>query len=141
MVGRPKYESEFDRGNQHYVLSKLEQAFGVPAERPIEEYAGYDGMFTFPDGRKCIVEVKVRRNERRRYPTYMLSKMKYDNLCAFAGSGGDALLAVQWTDELGVIQLPAEHRVSTGGRYDRNDPMDIEQVVLIPTRKFKRVPE
>lgn len=141
MVGRPKYESEADRGNQHYVLSKLERAFGIPAERPTEEFASYDGVFTFNKGRKCVVEVKVRRNERRRYPTYMLSKMKYDILCEFAAQGADALLAVQWTDELGVIQIPAEHSVSTGGRYDRNDPMDVEQVVLIPTRKFKRVPE
>jgi hypothetical protein len=140
MVGRPKYESDADRSNQHYVLTKLEQAFGVPAERPTEEFASYDGVFTL-GGRKCAVEVKVRRNERARYPTYMLSKMKYDILCGFAAQGADALLAVQWTDQLGVIQLPAEHKVSTGGRYDRNDPMDVEQVVLIPTHKFKRVPE
>ena len=141
MVGRPKYESEGDRRNQHYVLSKLEQAFGVPAERPSEEFASYDGMFTFGSGRKCVVEVKVRRNPRRQYPTYMLSKMKYDNLCGFVEQGMDALLVVQWTDELGVIQIPAEHTVSTGGRYDRNDSRDIERVVLIPTSKFKRVPE
>lgn len=141
MAGRPKYESDADRGNQHYVLTKLERAFGIPAERPTDEFASYDGMFTFPKGRKCAVEVKVRRNERGRYPTYMLSKMKYDILCGFAEQGADALLAVQWTDQLGVIQLPAEHRVSTGGRYDRNDPMDVEQVVLIPTHKFIRVPE
>lgn len=141
MVGRPKYESDADRRNQHHVLAKLEQAFGIPAERPSDEFAFYDGMFTFGGGRKCVVEVKVRRNERRRYPTYMLSKMKYDTLCNVALNGADALLAVQWTDELGVIQIPAEHTVSTGGRYDRNDPMDVEQVVLIPVTKFKRVPE
>jgi hypothetical protein len=140
MVGRPKYESEADRGNQNYVLSKLERAFGIPAERPTEEFAFYDGMFTF-NSRKCVVEVKVRKNERSRYPTYMLSKMKYNTLCDAVEMGTDALLAVQWTDQLGVIQLPAEHTVSTGGRYDRNDPKDVEEVVLIPIKKFKRVPE
>ena len=141
MAGRPKYESEGDRHNQHHVLTKLERAFGLPVEHPSEEFAFYDGVFTFGDKRKCVVEVKVRRNERRRYPTYMLSKMKYDRLCEFVEQGVDVLLAVQWTDELGVIQIPAKHTVSTGGRYDRNDPMDVEQVVLIPTSKFKRVPE
>jgi len=140
MVGRPKYESEADRGNQNYVLSKLERAFGIPAERPTEEYSFYDGVFTI-GGTKCVVEVKVRKNERDRYPTYMLSKMKYDTLCNVTEQGADALLAVQWTDQLGVIQLPTEHTVSTGGRYDRNDPRDVEQVVLIPVKKFKRVPE
>ena len=139
MVGRPKYESEADRGNQHYVMSKLERAFGLSGYTPDEEYAFYDGVFTFGD-RKCVVEVKVRKNERSRYPTYMLSKAKYDSLCSMVEQGADALLAVQWTDQLGVIQLPTEHRVSKGGRYDRNDPMDVEEVVLIPIRKFKRVP-
>ena len=140
MVGRPKYESAADRGNQHYVLSKLGRAFGLEAEVPTEEYAFYDGLFSFED-RKCVVEIKVRKNERSRYPTYMLSKRKYDSLCGLTGQNIDALLAVQWTDQLGVIQLPAEHTISTGGRYDRGDPMDVEQVVLIPVAKFKRVPE
>jgi hypothetical protein len=140
MAGRPKYESAVDRGNQNHVLGKLERAFGVRAHLPTEEYAFYDGVFDF-GGSKCVVEVKVRRNERSRYPTYMLSKMKYDTLCSVTEQGADALLAVQWTDQLGVIQLPAEHTVSTGGRYDRNDPRDVEQVVLIPVKKFKRVPE
>jgi hypothetical protein len=140
MAGRPKYESAADRGNQHYVLSKLGRAFGLEAEVPTEEYAFYDGMFSFND-RKCVVEVKTRKNERNRYPTYMLSKRKYDALCGVANQNIDALLAVQWTDQLGVIQLPTEHTVSTGGRYDRSDPMDVETVVLIPVTKFKRVPE
>ena len=112
----------------------------MDAELPTEEYAFYDGMFSFND-RKCVVEVKTRKNERNRYPTYMLSKNKYDTLCGATSHNMDALLAVQWTDQLGVIQLPTEHIVSTGGRYDRNDPMDVEQVVLIPTVNFKRVPE
>ena len=140
MVGRPKYESADDRSNQHYVISKLEVAFGARAQTPVEEYASYDGVFDF-SSRPFVVEVKVRKNERNRYPTYMLSKMKYDTLCGMAKHGTDALLAVQWTDQLGVIQLPTRHTVSTGGRYDRNDPMDVEQVVLIPVKKFKRVPE
>jgi hypothetical protein len=140
MAGRPKYESAADRGNQHYVLSKLGRAFGLEAEVPTEEYAFYDGLFSFED-RKCVVEIKVRKNERSRYPTYMLSKRKYDSLCGLTSQNIDALLAVQWTDQLGVIQLPAEHTISTGGRYDRGDPMDVEQVVLIPVTKFKRVPE
>lgn len=141
MAGRPKYESAGDRDNQYSVLSKLERAFGsATAHLPTEEYAFYDGVFTI-GGRKCVVEVKVRKNERSRYPTYMLSKMKYDTLCSVTQQGADALLAVQWTDQLGVIQLPTEHTISTGGRYDRNDPQDVEQVVLIPIKKFKRVPE
>lgn len=140
MGSRPKYESAADRGNQYHVLSKLEHAFGVGAHLPTEEYAFYDGVFNL-GGTKCVVEVKVRKNERNRYPTYMLSKMKYDTLCNVTEQGADALLAVQWTDQLGVIQLPTEHTVSTGGRYDRNDSRDIEQVVLIPVKKFKRVPE
>jgi hypothetical protein len=140
MNHRPKYESESDRSNQHYVLSKLGQAFGLQAETPTEEYSFYDGMFSFGD-RKCVVEIKVRKNERSRYPTYMLSKRKYDALCGVTVQDIDALLAVQWTDQLGIVQLPTEHTVSTGGRYDRNDSHDVERVVLIPIGAFTRVSE
>jgi hypothetical protein len=39
------------------------------------------------------------------------------------------------------VQVPVEHTVSTGGRYDRGDSRDVERVVLIPTDVFIRVPE
>jgi hypothetical protein len=138
--GRPIYESDADRSNQAGVVAKLEQAFGLPAITPKSALAPFDAAFRFTHN-PCVVEVKVRRNTRARYPTYMLSEAKYNALCAFGDRGINALLAVQWTDQLGVVQLPVEHTVTTGGRYDRGDSRDVERVVLIPTDAFIRVPE
>jgi hypothetical protein len=138
--GRPIYESDADRSNQAGVVAKLERAFGLPAITPKSALAPFDAAFRFTHN-PCVVEVKVRRNTRARYPTYMLSEAKYNALCAFGDRGINALLAVQWTDQLGVVQLPVEHTVTTGGRYDRGDSRDVERVVLIPTDAFIRVPE
>ena len=140
MPGRPIYESDADRSNQAGVVAKLEQAFGLPAITPKSALAPFDAAFRFTHN-PCVVEVKVRRNTRARYTTYMLSEAKYNALCAFGDRGINALLAVQWTDQLGVVQLPVEHTVTTGGRYDRGDSRDVERVVLIPTDAFIRVPE
>jgi hypothetical protein len=137
---RPIYESETDRNNQAAVVAKLERAFGLTATAPEDRFAPYDAMFSSPPHR-CVVEIKVRRNTRDRYPTYMLSSAKYNALCAATDTGVDALLAVQWADQLGIVKVPCEHSVSTGGRYDRGDSRDVESVVLIPTASFSRVSE
>jgi hypothetical protein len=134
---RPIYESDADRSNQAGVVAKLERAFGLTATAPQDRFAPYDAVFRFTH-RPCVVEIKVRRNTRARYDTYMLSEAKYNALCAVEAN---ALLAVQWTDQLGVVQLPVEHTVTTGGRFDRGDNRDVERVVLIPTDAFIRVPE
>jgi hypothetical protein len=136
MPSRPIYESDADRSNQASVVAKLERAFGLTATAPQDRFAPYDAVFCFTH-RPCFVEIKVRRNARAKYDTYMLSAAKYDALCAV---DANALLAVQWTDQLGVVQLPVEHTVTTGGRSDRGDSRDIERVVLIPTEAFIPVP-
>jgi len=133
---RPIYESDADRSNQASVVAKLERAFGLTATAPQDRFAPYDAVFRFTH-RPCVVEIKVRRNTRARYDTYLLSETKYNALCAV---DANALLAVQWTDQLGVVQLPVEHTVTTGGRSDRGDSRDIERVVLIPTEAFIPVP-
>jgi hypothetical protein len=140
MPGRPVYESDADRSNQAGVITKLERAFGLTATAPRDPFAPYDAVFR-RQPRPCVVEIKVRRNERARYETYLLSEGKYNALCAIDARGADALLAVQWTDELGIVQVPVEHTVSTGGRYDRGDSRDVERVVLIPTSSFITVKE
>jgi hypothetical protein len=96
-----------------------------------------DSMLVKNGSAKVVVEVKTRRNERLKYPTYMLSYDKYKALCGWGTIGFVPILLVQWTDDLGYVKLPIEHVVSTGGRYDRGDPKDIETVALIDTNKFK----
>lgn len=140
MRRRPTYESKADRGRQASVVAKLEHAFSLPATAPKDPFASYDAIFRFAH-HACVVEIKVRRNPREQYDTYMLSEAKYLALCSLVERGANALLAVQWTDELGVVRIPAEHTVGTGGRFDRGDSRDVERVVWIPIGAFIRVPE
>jgi hypothetical protein len=137
---RPVYESDADRANQAGVIAKLERAFGLTATAPRDPFAPYDAVFRFTH-RPCVVEIKVRRNERARYETYLLSEHKYNALCAIDARGANALLAVQWTDQLGVVRLPTDHTIAFGGRFDRGDNRDVERVVLIPTSSFTTVTE
>ena len=139
-MSRPVYESDADRSNQATDVAKLERAFGQTAIAPKDPFAAYDVVF---DGQKrpCVVEIKVRRNAREKYPTYMLSEKKYNALCAIHAKGADALLAVQWTDALGTVRVPVEHTAGTGGRYDRGDSFDVEPVVHIPINSFTTVTE
>jgi hypothetical protein len=139
-VSRPVYESDADRSNQATVIAKLERAFGLTATAPKDPFARYDAVFR-RQPRPYVVEIKVRHNTSEKYPTYMLSEQKYNALCSIHARGADVLLAVQWTDQLGYVQVPVKHTVSTGGRYDRGDSRDVERVVLIPTDVFTRVLE
>ena len=137
---RPVYESDADRSNQAGVIAKLERAFGLTATAPKDPFAPYDAVFR-RQPRPYVVEIKVRRNTREKYPTYMLSERKYNDLCAVHAQGADVLLAVQWTDQLGTVQVPVEHTLGTGGRYDRGDSRDVERVVHIPISSFTTVTE
>jgi hypothetical protein len=139
-VSRPVYESDADRSNQATVIAKLERAFGLTATAPKDPFARYDAVFR-RQPRPYVVEIKVRHNTREKYSTYMLSEQKYNALCAIHARGADVLLAVQWTDQLGTVQVPVEHTLGTGGRYDRGDSRDVERVVHIPISSFTTVTE
>ena len=139
-MSRPVYESDADRSNQATVIAKLERAFGLTATAPKDPFAPYDAVFR-RQPRPYVVEIKVRHNTREKYPTYMLSERKYNDLCAIHARGADVLLAVQWTDALGTVQVPVEHTLGTGGHYDRGDSRDVERVVHIPISSFTTVTE
>lgn len=132
---RPTYEKPQDVANEETAVGKFCTVVNCEAVKlPMKSRA--DSLL-FRDGKaKFIVEVKTRRNVRLKYPTYMISQDKYAALCEWEHKGFTPLLLVQWADALGVVNVPVEHTVSTGGRYDRNDPKDVESVVLIKVEAF-----
>ena len=84
----------------------------------------------------AIVEVKRRYNEMSRYDTYMISKGKLERITEAAERLGVAgLVVVQFSDFLAYFYADRALEtgvVATGGRYDRDDPQDTEEVVHIP---------
>lgn len=139
MAYRPRYETAEDVANEYAAVGEFAALFpGAEVTRLSRE--GHAFTVLSKNGRpRVIVEVKTRRNSSHRYPTFMISKQKYDALCALHDRGFVTGMLVQWTDRLGYVSVPVEHTVNVGGRYDRNDPKDVETVVYIKTGKFETV--
>jgi hypothetical protein len=139
MVGRPRYETVEDVANERAVVGVFASLFpGAEATRLSDE--GHAFTVLAKNGRPRIaVEIKTRRNSSYQYPTFMISKRKYDALCALNAKGLRTGMLVQWTDRLGYVSVPVEHRTKMGGRYDRGDSKDIEVVVLIDVDKFQTI--
>jgi len=134
-VIRPTYERGHDLNNERAALNKFCRELDCDFIS-LPKAARADSIL-FRDGNaRIVVEVKVRNNDRLKYPTYMISQDKYIELCNWANRGFISVLLVQWADDLGYVTIPVEHTVSVGGRYDRGDPKDIENVVHIDIGKF-----
>ena len=135
---RPLYETADDLSNEAAATAVLCEALGCEAVKlPLASRA--DRLLHKDGEARTIVEFKCRRVKRATYDTYMISKAKYDALCAWVPLGFKSALLVRWSDQLGYVIVPCEHTVAEGGRTDRGDPRDVETVVHIPTTLFKTV--
>lgn len=137
-MSRPIYEQAGDREREKWVAEHIAAMHGLTAvEMP--RLWGFD--YAFVDGLrniKAIVEVKCRTYDMDAFATYMLSAKKLSGLLDMGrNSAVSVLLAVQWSDHLGLLALPAPHHLKIGGRKDRGDQRDIEPVVHFETRLFR----
>jgi hypothetical protein len=132
---RPIYEAKQDLDNEALALKKFCQELDCEYVS-LPKLARADSILFRNGNARIVVEVKVRKNERLKYNTYMISREKYLALCDWAAKGFIALLLVQWTDDLGYVKIPVEHTLAVGGRYDRGDSKDVEVVVHIDIKKF-----
>lgn len=133
---RPTYESPTDLSNEQAVADLMAHRWRAePVKLPIQFRVDYA---LFRNGWIAAwAEVKCRSNASDRYDTYMLSlaKVQAGNRLA-AAHGVPFLLVVRWTDAIGWVQ-PTAGDVRIGGRRDRGDAQDIEQVVHIPITDFR----
>lgn len=102
------------------------------------------------------LEIKVRSCAREQYPTYMIGLSKILNNVLFADAmGARFFLCVQWTDSLGFVEIDKsvlskassdlyDHdvriggvRLEKGGRTDRGDSRDVEEVLHIDISRFR----
>jgi len=138
-IGRRQWhESESDLLNEQGVAIAISRAWRViPVKLPVEFRVDY-ALFRGEDI-KAWAEVKCRRVERQKYPTYIVSlaKVKAGQRLALA-HGVPFLLVVQWADATGWV-IPTLDDVRVGGRRDRGESLDIEPMVHIPISSFKRL--
>ena len=132
-MSRPIYETKADRGAATRVVDFVASVLAFSDVEELEPLHTAD--FLVRKGEfEAYVEVKCRRNASRAYPTYMLSKSKYDALLEL---GKPAMLVVKWSDGVGIAPLPVRHTAGRGGRWDRGDSRDVEAVVYIPLSEFQ----
>jgi len=135
---RPLYETEEDKSREaavcNYICSSYNAAFVKS-----EDLSAFDGVFTQIDGSPiAVAEVKIRSNDSRKYPTYMISATKVDRILDYANANNVfPMLVVGFTDGVFMTKLDKKYPRASGGRRDRNDPRDIEACVFIPMEKFK----
>lgn len=134
----PKYETPDSLTNEAAVAEMIAERHDVKLEKLNPVY-----RFDYAALRRGVVssfiEIKCRTFSRCKYDTLMINAHKViagHNLNATFDL--PALLVVSWTDFTGVVRMDSTRRwnVGMGGRYDRNDPKDIDICVYIPVREF-----
>ena len=134
------YETKADRANESGVFDTLSIKYKCTVET-CPTLSAVDGYLLYESGKRAVVvEIKTRRNAHDRYPTYMLSAAKHENLLCIARQDGiPALLVVRFTDGLYATKIKSEYPTAAGGRYDRGNPNDMETCVYIPIQEFRAI--
>lgn len=136
---RPIYETAADLTNEYEVRNCLAARWGSRAEK-LEPLHPYDCAFYTKHGVLWgYAEIKCRNAS---YATYRVSLQKWRRMLEFSRRTGiPGCLVVRWPVD-GVMKLmltsvlPRPYGIVTGGRQDRGDPSDIEEMVEIPMADF-----
>ena len=135
---RPIYEDSASKADESRIAKVVEQLWKCKVEKlPRKNYVDYALMRD--KELSAYAEVKSRKNERNKYPTWMVSleKWMYAKRIAEVSNGVPMLFIVEWTDGIYWLrQDTAEFFVGVGGRSDRGDDMDRELCVFVNVNQF-----
>tara|TARA_R110000824_G_scaffold97051_5_gene231933 strand:+ start:6694 stop:7125 length:432 start_codon:yes stop_codon:yes gene_type:complete len=135
-MGRPIYETDENKKEEKSIgkiISRIwkSEVWKLP---PLANCG--DLLLAKSNELVAIVEIKRRYNEMSRYDTYMISKGKLERIFEVAEKLEVVpLVVVQFSDFLAYFNAGHALEIGTvavGGRYDRDDPQDTEEVVHIP---------
>ena len=135
---RPMYETSEDLGREGKVKAILEAHWKAKLHKLPIAYK-LDFLAEREEGTVAWIEVKVRTNAMRQYPTMMLSLSKFLIARQLTETTGlPSFLVVQWTDKLGFVDMnQISYTVAMGGRKDRNDSQDIDPSAYIAIDHFQ----
>lgn len=141
---RPFYEQAEDREREDAVAEAVARAVGLRQIR-FPRASTVDRALVTDDGQvRALVEIKCRTTPIDQYPTYCVSEERIATYRLIAQRlQVPALLAVRWSDAIGVIDVrraPPERLAERGGREDRGDARDVEPMLHWATSAFSRVP-
>ena len=140
---RPIYERDNDLAREAEVQKILMDTYfevGAKAKK-MDQHSGGDYFVTEPNGAESVVEIKTRTRKMNDFKTYIIATQKIDKLTSMKDKTCDyVFLVIKWTDAIGIIELPLKDAKKTsGGRTDRNDEADIEEMYEFPIADFELV--
>lgn len=142
MAYRPRYETQADRDNEKAVEKQIETWASCTLKKTASQH--YLDWEAYRNGKLvALMEFKKRSNPRLQYPTYMVAKKKIDRgKIESAKAQVPFIFLVQWTDGLHYLLIDDDTpmTIGNGGRTDRNDRFDIEQMAYFDTTLFKLIP-
>lgn len=137
---RPIYETAQDRQREDGVREYISNNYACTYIKS-DRLATVDGYLYSPKQELvAVVEIKCRNNTHNKYPTYMISAVKWRNGLQLAKDRGVIfLLVVSFTDGIYVTKVKDSYEIKQGGRYDRGDFKDIEDCIYIPMSDFREM--
>lgn len=133
----PLYETSDDRKREASIASILCCKWGCDAIMlPKKSIA--DAMLVDDESVKALIEIKCRNKE---YDTYMISQRKINDLRQAADMFQvKSLVVVSFPDRICYFDSAMEpDKVEKGGRTDRNDSHDVEQMNHYSVTKLKTI--
>lgn len=139
----PTYVRQQDVENEARVMSRFASMIPGASVKPLPPGAAYDGEIYQNDKLVALCEVKCRLGAPDRYENWQIALKKLQSYSRHsAAKQVPAFLLYSWDGHLfywkikDIDALP----VKISGRYDRNDPKDVEPMAQIPSSFFKRIP-
>lgn len=141
MNTRPIYETPANIAAENAVSEAISKLWDIKIVK-LKRLYPFDRAVIRDKEITGFLEIKCRPNPKDQYPEYMISLDKIRWALEIRQTlGHPCFLAVQWTDQLGIHRIDSkmDYWVGMGGRIDRNDPQDMEPVVMINTKWFKNL--
>lgn len=140
-MGRPRYETQADRNREAAVAERFASNYNQMVVTKLPKGHRADYLANSKGTDVAYIEIKTRTCNSTTYDTYHVSKDKLQSLQKIAEKDGlRALLLVQWRDKAGWIEVGnflANATFKRGGRWDRNDPFDVEEMAEVDISLFK----
>lgn len=134
---RPTYETSSDLSNEVSLARRLELKWSCELKKQ-DKFNQFDYVAVRDRSVMAFVEMRTRNVLSSAYDSCYISVNKLQAAQSMhMATGLPCLFVVSWKDRVGFVSMLDQYEVIVGGRFDRNDPADIEALGLIPIKSFK----
>jgi len=136
---RPIYETKADLKNENVARRYIRSLGFEPAKLLVRHEI--DFAICKKGAIISLLEFKRRKCKANRYKTLMIHKKKHNAALRYKETLNlDTILLIQYNDSLRTCVLnKVDFTLGHGGRFDRNDPEDYEEMIFIKKEDLKKV--